>query len=255
MGVCVPGGVRRRRRGLPLLHPRARGALARRRRRRRHGRGPHERLHAADPRLRHRRAAVALRAAARARRGHRRLRADRAGGRLRRRRAPHDAPSRTATAGRSPARSSGSRTARTPSTFLLFARTEPDTPGAQGVSAFILDADHIRVTRDEEKLGLNSSVTNDIVGRGRRGRARPAPARGGQGLHRRDGDARRRADRDRRPGARDRAGGVRRRARVREGAPHVRQARSASTRRSSGSSRTCRRRSTPRACSSTAPRG
>ena len=48
-------------------------------------------------------------------------------------------------------------------TFLLFARTDQATAGARGVSAFILDADHVRVTRDEEKLGLNSSVTNDIV--------------------------------------------------------------------------------------------
>ena len=48
-------------------------------------------------------------------------------------------------------------------TFLLFARTDPETSDAKGVSAFILDADHVRVTRDEEKLGLNSSVTNDIV--------------------------------------------------------------------------------------------
>jgi alkylation response protein AidB-like acyl-CoA dehydrogenase len=48
-------------------------------------------------------------------------------------------------------------------TFLLFARTDPDTPGAKGVSAFILDADHVRITREEEKLGLNSSVTNDLV--------------------------------------------------------------------------------------------
>ncbi|MFL6066456.1 MAG: acyl-CoA dehydrogenase family protein, partial [Gaiellaceae bacterium] len=48
-------------------------------------------------------------------------------------------------------------------TFLLFARTDEATAGARGVSAFILDADHVRVTRDEEKLGLNSSVTNDIV--------------------------------------------------------------------------------------------
>jgi alkylation response protein AidB-like acyl-CoA dehydrogenase len=48
-------------------------------------------------------------------------------------------------------------------TFLLFARTDESTAGARGVSAFILDADHVRVTRDEEKLGLNSSVTNDIV--------------------------------------------------------------------------------------------
>jgi alkylation response protein AidB-like acyl-CoA dehydrogenase len=48
-------------------------------------------------------------------------------------------------------------------TFLLFARTDLNTAGARGVSAFLLDADHVRVTRDEEKLGLNSSVTNDIV--------------------------------------------------------------------------------------------
>jgi alkylation response protein AidB-like acyl-CoA dehydrogenase len=48
-------------------------------------------------------------------------------------------------------------------TFLLFARTDQETPGARGVSAFVLDAEHVRITRDEEKLGLNSSVTNDIV--------------------------------------------------------------------------------------------
>jgi alkylation response protein AidB-like acyl-CoA dehydrogenase len=48
-------------------------------------------------------------------------------------------------------------------TFLLFARTDPDTSGARGVSAFVLDAEHVRITRDEEKLGLNSSVTNDLV--------------------------------------------------------------------------------------------
>jgi alkylation response protein AidB-like acyl-CoA dehydrogenase len=48
-------------------------------------------------------------------------------------------------------------------TFLVFARTDAGTAGARGISAFILDADHVRVTRDEEKLGLNSSVTNDIV--------------------------------------------------------------------------------------------
>jgi alkylation response protein AidB-like acyl-CoA dehydrogenase len=53
--------------------------------------------------------------------------------------------------------------ARHAGTFLLFARTDPDTPGPRGVSAFVLDAEHVRVTRDEEKLGLNSSVTNDIV--------------------------------------------------------------------------------------------
>ena len=48
-------------------------------------------------------------------------------------------------------------------TFLLFARTDQETLGARGISAFILDAEHVRVTREEEKLGLNSSVTSDIV--------------------------------------------------------------------------------------------
>src|SRR6266508_3648311 len=45
----------------------------------------------------------------------------------------------------------------------LSARTDPESASARGISAFVLDAEHVRVTRDEEKLGLNSSVTNDIV--------------------------------------------------------------------------------------------
>jgi alkylation response protein AidB-like acyl-CoA dehydrogenase len=53
--------------------------------------------------------------------------------------------------------------ARYAGTILLFARTDQATAGARGVSAFVLDAEHVRVTRDEEKLGLNSSVTNDLV--------------------------------------------------------------------------------------------
>ena len=48
-------------------------------------------------------------------------------------------------------------------TFLTFARTDTDQPGARGVSAFLLDADQVRVTREEEKLGLNSSSTVDLV--------------------------------------------------------------------------------------------
>ncbi|MFL5938767.1 MAG: acyl-CoA dehydrogenase family protein [Gaiellaceae bacterium] len=47
-------------------------------------------------------------------------------------------------------------------TVLLFARTDPETPGPKGVSAFILDGDQVRVTREEEKLGLNSSSTVDL---------------------------------------------------------------------------------------------
>ena len=48
-------------------------------------------------------------------------------------------------------------------TVLLFARTDAETPGPKGVSAFILDGEHVRVTRVEEKLGLNSSATVDLV--------------------------------------------------------------------------------------------
>jgi alkylation response protein AidB-like acyl-CoA dehydrogenase len=54
-------------------------------------------------------------------------------------------------------------TAEFAGTFLVFARTDPTTSGARGVSAFILDAEHVRVTGSEEKLGLNSSTTNSIV--------------------------------------------------------------------------------------------
>jgi len=53
-------------------------------------------------------------------------------------------------------------TARQAGTFLLFARTDPSSTSAGGVSAFVLDAAHVTVTRDEEKLGLNSSTTSDV---------------------------------------------------------------------------------------------
>jgi alkylation response protein AidB-like acyl-CoA dehydrogenase len=48
-------------------------------------------------------------------------------------------------------------------TFLVFARTDPEIAGARGVSAFVLDADAVEVTREEEKLGLNSSSTADLA--------------------------------------------------------------------------------------------
>ena len=53
-------------------------------------------------------------------------------------------------------------------TFVLFARTDPTTAGARGISCFVLDADHVRVTREEEKLGLNSSTTSDLALEGAR---------------------------------------------------------------------------------------
>jgi alkylation response protein AidB-like acyl-CoA dehydrogenase len=48
-------------------------------------------------------------------------------------------------------------------TLLLFARTDPASRSARGVTAFIVDSHDVEVTRTEEKLGLNSSVTNDIA--------------------------------------------------------------------------------------------
>src|SRR5581483_8284404 len=48
-------------------------------------------------------------------------------------------------------------------TVLLFARTDPSTRSARGVSAFVVDTAQVEVTRTEEKLGLNSSLTNDIA--------------------------------------------------------------------------------------------
>jgi alkylation response protein AidB-like acyl-CoA dehydrogenase len=53
-------------------------------------------------------------------------------------------------------------------TFLLFARTDQETPGARGVSAFVLDGDDVEATKEHEKLGLHSSSTVDIVGAGAR---------------------------------------------------------------------------------------
>ena len=48
-------------------------------------------------------------------------------------------------------------------TVLLFARTDPETPGPKGVSAFILDGDQVRATREEETLGLNTTSTVDLA--------------------------------------------------------------------------------------------
>jgi len=53
-------------------------------------------------------------------------------------------------------------TAKQAGTFVFFARTDPETEGAGGVSAFILDREHVDVTREEEKLGLNSSSTAEL---------------------------------------------------------------------------------------------
>ncbi len=49
-------------------------------------------------------------------------------------------------------------------TCILFARTDPDTTDARGVSAFIVDtkSDGFNVGKNEHKLGLNASYTNQL---------------------------------------------------------------------------------------------
>src|SRR5207237_3367830 len=48
-------------------------------------------------------------------------------------------------------------------TILFFARTGTEFRTARGLSAFIVDTEQVTITRTEEKLGLNSSATNDIA--------------------------------------------------------------------------------------------
>jgi butyryl-CoA dehydrogenase len=47
-------------------------------------------------------------------------------------------------------------------TIVLFARTDPQTQGARGVSAFLVGPEHVEVTHESEKLGLHSSSTVDL---------------------------------------------------------------------------------------------
>ena len=93
-------------------------------------------------------------------------------------------------------------------TLLVFARTDPETPGARGISAFVLGAEHVQVTREEEKLGLNSSSTGDLVLDQARVSGDRMLGPRGRGVRGRDVDARRRPHRHRRAGARHRAGGI-----------------------------------------------
>ena len=46
--------------------------------------------------------------------------------------------------------------------IVLFARTDPATQGARGVTAFVVGQEHVEVTHEAEKLGLHSSSTVDL---------------------------------------------------------------------------------------------
>ena len=53
-------------------------------------------------------------------------------------------------------------TAEQAGTFIFFARSASESKGPSGISAFLLDREHVEVTRNEEKLGLNSSSTGEL---------------------------------------------------------------------------------------------
>ena len=48
-------------------------------------------------------------------------------------------------------------------TILTFARTDPTSSDARGISAFLVDGAAVEVTHEAEKLGLNSSQTVDLA--------------------------------------------------------------------------------------------
>ena len=132
--------------------------------------------------------------------------------------------------------------------FLVFAR-DPER-----ASAFVVrrGAEGFTVTREEEKLGLNSSSTADLSFE-----ETPAERLGVQGrraAHRLP-DARRRAHRHRRPGGGHRPGRARRRRRLRARSATPSAGRSAASAPSSRSSPTCRPRSRRPARWCGAPRG
>ena len=111
--------------------------------------------HAADPQPRLRGADRAPRPAARGRRGARRVRAHRVRQRVRRERDAH--PRRPTT--RSPAPSSGSPTARSPPP----SSSSPARASARRAFLVRAGAEGFAVTREEEKMGLNSSSTADLA--------------------------------------------------------------------------------------------
>ena len=82
---------------------------------------------------------------------------------LRRRRAAHDRDRRTATAGRSPARSSASPTASRPARSSSSPAPTRRSKARAASRRSSSTREHVEVTREEEKLGLNSSSTADLV--------------------------------------------------------------------------------------------
>ena len=107
--------------------------------------------------------------------------------------------------------------------YVVFARTG-EAPGAQGLSAFVVDADAPGLDRRGAHRGDRAASARDAALRRLPRAAGAAARRAGRGLQDRDGDARRVPLDRRRRGARLRAPRARRGARARRDAPAVRRA-------------------------------
>ena len=161
-----------------------------------------------------------VRAALGERRVDRRLRADRAGGRLRRRRRSAPGPAATATDWVLDGTKRFITNAGVAHTYVVFARAEA------GITAFMVEADDpgFSVGRIEPKMGIKGSTTGELLMDGCRIPGDRLIGAEGEGFR----IAMRVLDRsrpgDRRPGARDRPGRARLRARLRRRADRVRKA-------------------------------
>ena len=150
------------------------------------------------------------------RQGHRRVRPDRAGRRLRRRRDADDGPARGRAAdGGTWVIDGGKRfitNAGQAGTYVVTARTGSKDDGSAEISAFILPADTpgFRVGRLEDKLGLHASATGELIFDGCRVPAGNLLGAAGRGLPDVPQDPRRRPDQHRGHGPRHRPGRARR---------------------------------------------
>ncbi len=252
-GDAVPGGVRRRRRGHRLLRDRDRGADARRFVRRDHRRRAHLARDDADLPVRHRGAEAGMAAAAHVGTGARRVRADRARRRLRRRRDAHPrrAPRQQLDRQRLEElhHQLGHRHHRVRDRHRAHRRgrgVDDHRPERDSRLRAVAAAEEARLARVGHAAADVRGLRRPGAEPARRARPRVPPVHG---------DPRRRPHLGRRDGRRARAGRVRPRVRATRRSGSSSGGRSPSSRRCSSRSPTWRPRSRRAASSSTAPPG
>ena len=173
-------------------------------------------VHGAHRDVRQRRAEAAVPAAARARRGARRLGPDRSRRRQRCRRHADDGRRARATAGCSTASKNFITHGRIGGVMVVMAVTDR-AKGNRGISAFVVEhgTPGMRAGKKENKLGMRASDTSEVIFQDCRVPDDAAARRRRAGLHQHAAGARRRPDRHRGAVGRARAGRVRSGARLR----------------------------------------